>query len=745
MAGRVLRETAEWLIFSLVLFALVFENLLHRLERFISHRYPHLQTVLRNLYRELMIMGIVSFGFILYIFVEEPSDNILFTFEVAHIFIFLFAVFHAFVVTVTVLMSLQLSARWKRLERMDLVKYLDYKDSYRKLNDRLQKHQSPLWQKLGWWIPHPNRIFRYSKLHEIMAFHDLRYQFIYYRNLPHSFRFSKFLRKIKSATFIELVEINPVNWVIMLLIVLLDILRIKYGFFTPIFEPIFLMVHAVLNAAFASVLSAKIHSIYYKLTINPATYYDQVDRRAIEEEIAIAEEEARIRRISVGDSDSDTDEPMNTNAKQHSRRHRRDEQSSLTEQSSADTTPNHPNNESASHAPVYAHLAYIPPRKNTNNGKASLSQRHSLDMSKAISNSGRQPNDLNQIMKPAKYEPAKVEDRAVEEITAYLPDAVSRGSRGESASVRHKPSTSAGCSKVSVELAEHLPRDELDNRTALTIEGALQVIENTQLAQYEKRLDDLSPSRRKLRMEAVRSLHEKRRPSAGIVKIAQELQQAQQSTPTQKYHWLVVKLFPRLGRVPSEAERLFWFGSHRFFIFCVEFVLFFTNINITTTIAKLASLRKSAIVAKGQSKAVRLLFINTVMREVIVPPENRRLLLITLGVSIVSFGIVLHRIATIMPRYIYVLNNANLLSENMTLETIQRVNLKNAMQKETMEQPVTSSSQPESEVEEENYKQIRRNVSSFLHSNNEEIIQPSLNSTREDGHIVFHTNNTSNA
>lgn len=125
MAGVVYRDMAEWLIVDLILFSLAGEVLLHKLEHWIAFRHAHLQSVLRNLYRELMILGMVSFCFILYIFIADPSGNIKMTFEVAHVFIFLFALFHTFVVMCTAFfMSLRLSARWKRLERMELVKYV---------------------------------------------------------------------------------------------------------------------------------------------------------------------------------------------------------------------------------------------------------------------------------------------------------------------------------------------------------------------------------------------------------------------------------------------------------------------------------------------------------------------------------------------------------------------------------------------------------------------------------------------
>jgi len=76
MAGQVIRYLAEWLIIAFILFALFFETILHKLEHWVVEHHKHLQAVLRNLYREIMILGVISFGFIMFIFVKDPSDNV---------------------------------------------------------------------------------------------------------------------------------------------------------------------------------------------------------------------------------------------------------------------------------------------------------------------------------------------------------------------------------------------------------------------------------------------------------------------------------------------------------------------------------------------------------------------------------------------------------------------------------------------------------------------------------------------
>lgn len=158
------------------------------------------------------------------------------------------------------------------------------KDAYCKLTERRDAHSSLWWRWVGWWPPKPGRALRYWKLHPVMAFHDTRFQFIYYRNLDPAFHFASFLRKIKSATFIKLVEIHWAQYACMLLFVLLDIACMKLVGQSPIFEPIFLMRSSVCNMILVALLGSQIRRVYWKITKNQATYYDDVDRLAILEE-----------------------------------------------------------------------------------------------------------------------------------------------------------------------------------------------------------------------------------------------------------------------------------------------------------------------------------------------------------------------------------------------------------------------------------------------------------------------------
>ena len=610
-----------------------------------------------------MILGIISFCFIMFIFTKDPTDNTKMTFEVSHVWVFLFACFHTFVVALCIYMSLGLSKRWKDLERMDLVRYLEQKEKYRKLNERRNKHNNPLWRHFGWWITSPRKYFSYGKLHETMAFHDIRWQFIYFRNLTPDFRFSKYLRKIKFATFIELVEINPFCWIILLCFIGLDMLRYHIGS-NPNFEAAFLIAHSVLNMFLASLLARKIRSVYYRLTKNPATYYDNIDPTAFRRELAIAEEEARIRGETGGDV---TATNIDISKKQ---------------EPSAPTPP--PPTE-VHHQAIHHNMAYVPEHDNSE-----TDHRYSLDVNKG--------NDAKLVK-----EPSGTSDHLVE---------TAKRTRD-----RRQSSDLPG-------MAAALPVQELDFRARPSQD--IQVDHSV--------MKRVNTSRRDLRMEALRRLRERKEHNAAIVENAQDVQAAQSASPRREYHWIIVKLFPRLGRVASAAEKLFWFGSHRFYLFCVELVLFFMNVNVSTAIAYLAfNYKERAYIAKKATKeaakkagkpTARFIISEVIRLTKKQDPRDQSLVLLWISFAVGLFAMlfVLLRIADIMKKYIFVLNNANLLPESMLTQTIRTVSLKDAMEEETMRkfddrQTKEVLAEYDSDTDDDgqaDYSSMRRNMSTFF-------------------------------
>lgn len=299
--GKVSTTLSEWLLVLLIVFTLVAEVVLHRVEHWVQHKHHHLQGVVKVLYRELMILGAISFIFIIYELTAKPDKKTILSFEFAHIFIFLFAIFYTIVVMSTMYTSLSLSARWKQMERIDLMNYLQLKEQYNRLKERVHKHRSTAWRKFQWWFPDVGTLRRYWKLHELMAFHDIRFQFIFYRNLPEGFRFSSFLRRIKASTILHLVESHWSLYVILLGIVLADIVRRAATGQDEkdkedVAESVFMIVAAVVLVILAQVLGMKIKSIFWELTKHPRVYYEGVDPDALAEELEEADRRKAVER-----------------------------------------------------------------------------------------------------------------------------------------------------------------------------------------------------------------------------------------------------------------------------------------------------------------------------------------------------------------------------------------------------------------------------------------------------------------
>jgi Mlo family len=270
----------EVLLAILIVTSLVLQVVLHALERWIALSHVHLQAVLRNLYRELMVLGLVSFIFVFYAAVAKPSATAIASFEFAHVFIFALAVVHTAVVLIAAAASLSLSRRWKRMEQMDIIRYLEMKEEFRRLRNRINLHAGIWWRNAQWWLPNPRALLRHWRLHEVMAFHDIRFQFLFYRDLPEDFNFSSYLRKVKAVTFIELVDAHWSLWLVLLVIVLSDIVRRQF-WNSAVFESAFAIGAAVFLIAMAALLNQKIRRVYWTLTKHPATYFNNITKETV--------------------------------------------------------------------------------------------------------------------------------------------------------------------------------------------------------------------------------------------------------------------------------------------------------------------------------------------------------------------------------------------------------------------------------------------------------------------------------
>ena len=176
--------------------------------------------------------------------------------------------------------------------------------------------------------------------------------------------------------------------------------------------------------------------------------------------------------------------------------------------------------------------------------------------------------------------------------------------------------------------------------------------------------------------------------NATILKNLEQQQKAQNMEPAH-YPRVVKKVLPRLGRVASPVEKLFWFGSHKFFLWTIELTLYFATV---LTAAATAGLALKVSTKESLSTVTIVSFI--------LPP--------------IALIFVLMRIAGIITKYIFILHNASLVPEAIAIEAIHRVSEK---QNNMIRDDNSDISGDETEMEDaETARERRRNLGRFFRS-----------------------------
>ncbi|OWY95436.1 hypothetical protein PHMEG_00034556, partial [Phytophthora megakarya] len=179
---------------------LVFEAALHHLEhRLLAHndKYQH---ILKKVYRELMILGLLSF--IIKILIEVGIDGysgLMLAFQVADLIIFILAITLVLQAVTTLLL---LRGYNKRADRAELITTQD-------LVDVLKASDTAT----SWFGKQPNDDLFQKKIVKLRL---LRHLFLRRFGLPQLFPFSKYLRRAQSNNIVHMIEVEPSMWLLLL-------------------------------------------------------------------------------------------------------------------------------------------------------------------------------------------------------------------------------------------------------------------------------------------------------------------------------------------------------------------------------------------------------------------------------------------------------------------------------------------------------------------------------------------------
>ncbi|POM62068.1 Solute carrier family, facilitated glucose transporter, partial [Phytophthora palmivora] len=189
------------LLNALAICLLVFEAALHHLEHHLLAHNDKYQHMLKKVYRELMILGLLSF--IIKMLTEvggiDGYSGLMLAFQVADLIIFILAI-TLVLQAITVLLLLR--GYNKRADRAELITTQD-------LVDVLKSSEG----STSWCGKQPNGELVKK---EIVKLRLLRHLFLQRFGLPQLFTFSKYLRRAQANTIVHMIEVEPSMWLLLL-------------------------------------------------------------------------------------------------------------------------------------------------------------------------------------------------------------------------------------------------------------------------------------------------------------------------------------------------------------------------------------------------------------------------------------------------------------------------------------------------------------------------------------------------
>ena len=282
--------TGEFIAICTLGSVLILQWVMSRLEMSVSE-HRHVNEMLRVMYKELTILGIVAFVlFTIESFGGDIADDMKHQFEVIHITLFIIAVFYAALVIALVIFSIAIARSWMKTE----IKYSHFKDwkklkiEYRHLKAKLYLRKSQ--QNISKFVrfrkrcSNPCTMLRYSKLLNISRFLEQKLRLIMRYNLPRTFAYTFYLRKCKQHVFYELVEIPYSLWAVFAWAISLDLyLRsVSEGYKEAVTPEVLVISGSCVVLIGCMVLYIKIRKVYWSV-VHSDSVRAQVDDKQLEE------------------------------------------------------------------------------------------------------------------------------------------------------------------------------------------------------------------------------------------------------------------------------------------------------------------------------------------------------------------------------------------------------------------------------------------------------------------------------
>jgi len=209
-----------------VIFVTVFiEVITHKVDHIAEHT-PYIFQIVQRVYKELMLLGIISFGlFLLESNICFPAD-ILHDLHTVHILIFYMSLAYIVEAMFILYVAGLVARRWARIEQITLVQYAALK-LQRAAMEQTLRERSSLQVLFSWSL-----LWKLYSIREKATYQDARLQFISCNRLPHNFAFNIYLKRCIRQVFVDLLHIHWGIWLFVCMIIQLD-LFVQTSFVNP--------------------------------------------------------------------------------------------------------------------------------------------------------------------------------------------------------------------------------------------------------------------------------------------------------------------------------------------------------------------------------------------------------------------------------------------------------------------------------------------------------------------------------
>lgn len=201
---------------AVIMITVVFEVVTHAVDHYAA-KQPHIFQIVQRVYKELMLLGIISFG--LFFFETLACIGPEFTHElhVIHILIFFISIAYIAEAIFILYVAGAVARRWNKIEGISLMQYAALKLQLAAYSQRLA-NRNVVWRSLSWLL-----MYKQHTVRGMAAYQDARLQFVSCNRLPHDFDFALYLKRCIRTTFVDLLHIHWGIWMAVAMLVQLDV------------------------------------------------------------------------------------------------------------------------------------------------------------------------------------------------------------------------------------------------------------------------------------------------------------------------------------------------------------------------------------------------------------------------------------------------------------------------------------------------------------------------------------------